>query len=357
MDLFATLKSLTREPAVPLVDFVIDDHARTDEPLRSGRLEAGRHYVRLRLARMFLKYQRTWFQEWFPAVQSHVRFDAGSLTIELPNVADAKRARLPVDGSAAPLIIRNVPLTPTVPFDGGLLELSASLMAIRGSNGVNEFIGVLGGFAEMLQVPQFTTTLALAKPLADGLSVLLKTASDHLHLGYFNSFGEGQLADSYIVVLRAPSAGTDRSQFHVRDGELCIMAGGQLVSFDACDYMLLRVEVFERRDDWEKLGFFAEAWQALEQVLADQGPDWESASTARLRTVLLRVSQAKELTKLDRLRINTELKARFVEMKQQYAASGLVGKPSLGFADIARDAPGVPLDQPEPSIDEWMAGT
>lgn len=356
-DLFAMLKKLTHEPAVPLVDFVIDQPTRTDAVLRSDRLEAGRHYVRLRLARMYLQYQRTWFQNWIPAVQSHVRFDAGNTTVEIPNVADAKRARLQTDGDASPLIIRNVPLTPAVPFQGGLLELSGSLMAIRGTNGLNDFIGVLGEFAEVLQVPQFTTALAVAKPLANGLAVLLKTANDHLHLGYFNTFAAGQLGDGYIVVLRAPAASTDQSRFRIRGDELCVETHEGVQPYVDCDHMVLRVEVFEERDDWEQLGFFAEAWQALEQVVADQGADWESVASARLRTVMLRVSQARELTKSDRLRIGTELKARYVQMKQQYGVDGLVSAVSLDFADIARNAPKVSIDRLEPSIDEWMADT
>src|SRR6185436_19860400 len=65
------------------------DPARVDPKLPELSLTAGVHYIRLRLASMFLKKQTEWFSTWYPAVHSIVRFDFGNRSIEVPNIADS----------------------------------------------------------------------------------------------------------------------------------------------------------------------------------------------------------------------------------------------------------------------------
>lgn len=348
-----TLDRWFHEPTVPLLDVFILDPARPD------KLQAGRHYVRVRVVRMHLKYESTWLQEWMPAVQSHVRFDAGNLNVEIPNLADAKRANLQADKKAGLLVIKNVPLTPTVPFHGGVLELSASLLAIKGANRLNDFVGVLGGFAEVLQVPQFTAALAVAQPLIKGMDVLLDVANDHIHLGYFNSYRAGELSDGHILVVRSPAADTDPDQFvvvqdtlHVRDPG----APGGTRAYVECDHMLLRVEVFEERDDWEMLTLISEPWAEVQQVMSEQAADWEKTAAMKFRLVLLRVAQAKELTKNDRIRIGNELTTQYKLMKQQDGAYLVEDVPPT-FRQLASRASSrsIAATAREPTIEEWFA--
>src|ERR1700743_2203004 len=128
MTAFDTVKNWILTPTEPRVAFPVTN---TNAVLNPDPLQPNRHYVRVRLARMFLRYQSTWFQSWFPAVQSFIRFQFGDQNVEIPNVADAKRVNLePTNGGD--LIVKNVPLTPIVPFNGGLIEISASLLAIKG---------------------------------------------------------------------------------------------------------------------------------------------------------------------------------------------------------------------------------
>jgi hypothetical protein len=64
------------------------DASHVDRPLPEQTLQAGVHYIRLRLASMFLKKETRWFSSWYPAVHSIVRFNFGDRTIEVPNIAD-----------------------------------------------------------------------------------------------------------------------------------------------------------------------------------------------------------------------------------------------------------------------------
>lgn len=351
-----TIKSWILTPAVPLTSFKIET---ADVPLNPEPLEAHRHYVRLRLACMFLKYQQTWFQAWFPAVQSFVRFQFGDGTAEIPNVADAKRVKLE-PSTGADLIVKNVPLTPTVPFNGGLLEVSASLLAIKGVNGLEKFIGVLNGFAEVLQTPQLSAALKIADPLVEGLQVLLNSAYDHLHLGYFNSFSAGQLRDGYIAVLRSPEAHTDKNRISVVDDELRIRTeGAESKPFTECDYMLLRTEVFDTRDDFESLTSISQPWQEVLEAFSSQGADSDKLAAARFRVVLLRLNQARELTRSDRVRIGKELLAQFQQLKEQFSVSGAVGDTLPNLAEVAKRAspPSLVANEREPSVEELLAGT
>lgn len=354
MSYFDTLKNWILAPAEPLTSFPINT---TNSQLNPDPLQANRHYVRLRLARMFLKYQQTWFQSWYPAVQSFVRFQFGDQTVEIPNVADAKRIKLePVSGQD--LIVKNVPLSPIVPFKGGLIEVSAGLLAIKGTNGLQNFIGVLTGFANVLQTPQLSGVLKIAEPLVNGIQVLLNSAYDHMHLGYFDSFSAGQLRDGYIAIIRSPQGELDRTKLVVVDDELHVTTGaGATRPFTECDYMLLRTEVFDSRDDWENLTFISEPWSEVLNAFSAQGPDWEKLAAARYRAVLLRLNQANELTRTDRIRIGRELQSQFEGLRQQFSVNAAVAGELPTFADLARRAvpPSAVAHEREPTIEELLA--
>lgn len=335
MDIYAKLKSWIEKPATPMTTFIVDPK-KCDVPPSGTAIEANRHYVRVRMARMFLRNASTWTQQWLPAVQSYISFQFGNGQAEIPNVADASRAKLQQTGTGD-LVIRNMPLTPTVPFHGGLVSISASLIAMKGQNGFEKFVDVLGGFASVLQTPQFAAALTIAKPLMNGLGVLLDTDGNKLHLGYFNSFSAGQLSDGYIAVIRAPKEDLDQSKLFIVGDGLCQGTGtneGEYKDFTQFDYMLLRTEVFDHRDDYDALTAISEQWKEIETTMATQNSDWEGVAKGQLRSVLLRVLQSNELTRVDRARIGNEFRARFTDLLAQFSQSGATGKPWPTLSEI-----------------------
>ena len=197
-------------------------------------------------------------------------------------------------------------------------------------------------------------------PLVNGLQALLNSAYDHLHLGYFDSFSAGQLRDGYIVILRAPQNQIDRSKLSVVDDELHIATrDGSTQPFTEYDYMLLRTEVFDSRDDWEALNFFTDSWKAVQEAFSTQGPEWEKLATARYRVVLLHLNQADELTRADRIRIGRVLQDEFENLKQQFSVSAAVANDLPSFSELARRAvpPSAVAPEREPTIEEWLAQT
>ena len=303
--------------------------AREDRAIAGDPVVAGRHYLRLRLVEMYLKKRVEWFQSWYPAVHSLVRFDFGSKRIEVPFIADA--ARLALDGAGAEdVITRNFMLTPAVPFNGGTVDLDAGLMTMRGANYIGDFVKVLSNFARVLAVPQLSAVLTVAEPLASGIQDLFGSTGQQLHLGLHQSFSAEDLVPGYFAVLRTAERAVDVSRLWVRDDQLrCGPSILDNAPFQDCDYMLLRLETFEDRDDWEHLTDIYTPFQNARRALADFAED---KARFYVRMAILRALEAPELTTADRRRVAAALKDRYEFEKTTFGELGLVGDdlPDLG---------------------------
>jgi hypothetical protein len=166
------------------------DASHVDRPLPEQTLQAGVHYIRLRLASMFLKKETRWCSSWYPAVHSIVRFNFGDRTIEVPNIADVTRLGMKAT-DRGDVIARNFLLTPTVPFNGGTVSLSAGLFALQGQNYLARMLKVLSNFAGALNVAQLSLALNVVQPLVLGIQDLLGPESGHMHLSLHDSFSAG----------------------------------------------------------------------------------------------------------------------------------------------------------------------
>ena len=307
------------------------DSNHVDRQLNESPLEAGRHYVRLRLSEMFLKKAVSGATAWYPAVHSLVRFDFGNQKqVEIPNIADSTRVGLQ-QTNHGDVIARNFALTPAMPFSGGLVSVSAALMAIKGQNYLNNFIGVLSNFANLLAVPQLSAALSIAKPLAAGIQELFGAGQGDLHLGLYETFGSGELKAGYVVAIRATEADVDPNRLWVvedalREGDE--LGAGQHVPFTRFDYMLFRVEIFEERDDWAKLTYIDEPFQQAMDALQN---DDEKKADLFIKTALRRAIGAPDLTEADQTRVVDALKGRYTTARDKLKISGLTEEtlPSL----------------------------
>jgi len=285
--------------------------------------QAGEHYFRLRLAQMSLQKDRTWGKSWYPAVHSLVRLSFGGKTQEIPNVADAGRAGLKAEREGT-FVGGNFPLTTTLPFNDGVIELEAGLYAMEGENYLNTVIGVLSSFSSLLAVPQVSSALALAQPLASGIQNLFGGQDGHVHLSLHDSFGAGQLTAGYMVAINATEGELRnvRDQLWVIDNQLRIgtgLASGAHRAFDAYDYMLFWIEVFDRREDWRDFTSINEPFgRALNDLKTDNLP---SARIHRNES-MINASQAPDLTIADRRRVPDQILAEYEAMKTKLG-SGL----------------------------------
>ncbi len=352
MSLIDTLKSWLDQDATKLIYHHIDPN-HVDRQLGDYTIEAGRHYFRLWLAEMFLQKQVQWATIWYPAVHALVRCEFGNQVMEIPNIADSTRMGMQQSGQGD-VIVRNFLLTPTLPFNGGSVTLDAGLMAIKGQNYLNDFIKVLGNFAGLLSVPQLSSVIQVAQPLVNGIQDLFNAGKDHLHLGLHETFVADTVKPGYIAVIRAAQQAVDISKLWVLNDQLREGRGPNItqnVPFEQFDYILFRTEIFEKRDDWEKLTSIQEPFQEAIKALGDFD---ERRAQFLLQRALVQAKLAPELTKADRRRVVDELKKQFSYDKEDLGTSGLVGKDVPTLSEIMEHAMPVhlALELGEPTFDE-----
>jgi len=356
MSLWEALTGWVDKDSQQLISKVIDPKTHVDRPFDDVGMVAGQHYIRLRLSDMFLTKQVAWFKSWYPAVHSLVRFEFGNRSLEVPNIADSTRVGMQ-QGGQGDVVARNFVLTPTIPFNGGIISLNAGLVAVEGQNYLNSFLKTLGNFAGLLGVAQLSAALTVAQPLALGLQELFGAGKSHLHLGTYNSYAEKELKAGYIVVIRATETQVkDTSKLWVVADQLRM--GNSLTQnapFTGYDYMLFRVEVFDKRDDWEQLTAIQKPFQDAVRALHNTSDN--SQALHYLRTALLEASESPDLTKADRRRVVDSLKEQFEQAKKDLSVeAAFAGKPptlkqAMKYAIPIKDA----LKKPEPTREEIFA--
>ncbi|MDQ3685364.1 MAG: C25 family cysteine peptidase [Acidobacteriota bacterium] len=357
MSLLATLTQLFDKDREHLfADWIKPSHV--DKQLNPQPIQAGRHYLRLWLSEMFLNKEVQGAKSWYPAVHSLASFDFGNQPVEIPNIADTTRIGAQPN-RMGDVIARNFQLTPPMPFNGGTVTLQAGLIALEGQNYLKTFLDVLGKFSGLLNVAQLSTVLGIAQPLALGVQQLLGSTDGHMHLGFRDSFTAETARDGYIAAIRGTENEVRPSELRVVNNQLRIGTGfgeSQHRPLEGFDYMLFRVEVFEERDDWEKLTSIQEPFQEALRDLLD--PLTSERAVYHLRTAMLRARLAPELTTADRRRVVDSLQEQFDQAKNSYRSNLVDGGPlSLAYAmSYASDAE-TALQDGEPSIAEIFSKT
>ncbi|MGA2289058.1 hypothetical protein [Bradyrhizobium sp.] len=326
---------------------------RTDDRPSPITIQAGKTYFRLRLASVFLHKRVQGGKSWYPAVHSLVRFNFGNQNaVDVPNVVDPKIAGEKPSGE---VILRNVTLTSSMPFSGGIVSIAVGLVAMEEANHIGGFLKVFGSLAEQLVVPQLSAALNVAQPLANGIQELFGLGNGRLHLGLKQDFAAGELAQGYVVLIRATEDQVDRSQLCVAAGQL--RKGGKpedSKAFDEFDHIVLRVEILTERDDWQKLTFIDEPFQQALDALAD-GNDEESKKKGDLflQTALRRVLRSPDLTQADRTRVIPLLKDQYRLAKDGLGIKGLAQQ-RANLQQMMKSAMTVDaaLERPEPSLDD-----
>ena len=248
-----------------------------------------------------------------------------------------------------------------MPFKGGEVRIVAGLYAVKGENQLNEFIGVLGGFAKLLAVPQLSTALSVAQPLAAGIQTLFGGGGG-MHLGYQNTFvGNGGAAanflqQGYIALIRTNADDTLRDRLFVVNDELREgTAANQATPFEGADFMLLHLEIRDQRDDWNELTNIANARKATLDAL---GEGDLAKADAKHKEALLAAMQAPEITGTDRRRVVDVLNREYAEAKNTFGASNLAEVSTADFGKLMKRSAMTPAKAQalgEPGYDELFS--
>jgi hypothetical protein len=319
MSLLEKLKDLFSKEAQKYVyASILHDHVQdpqyVDEPL-----EAGKHYFRLWLSEMFLEKEVDWFRTWHPMAHSLVVFQFGQQTIEIANVAGDVKLKVISQADLQKIIQLNYNMSALMPFNGGVVELVVALAAIKGGDNVASIIKVLGDLSNMLVVPQLSSALNVALPIASGVQDLLGGADGKIHLGMHQSFtgkgggGSNVLSPGYIAIIRGAEKDYPVDRLWVRNDQLRI-GNSQETSgpLSGVTYMLFRIESRTERDDW-RLKNIQEAFDEALKSLAGG----EEAIKAALHRVTVLVLTSPDLTRADRTRVLRALREEFEQARKE----------------------------------------
>lgn len=316
----------------PTYGRILADH--TTARLNPAPLKANQHYYRVVLAQMYITKSVDFGQRRFPAVHSLVQAVFGSTTVEIPNIADTSRLGAKEVQGANAITAQNFHLTPAMPFKGGTLKLNAGLLEVMGDNNLNSLIQVLGGFAELLVVPQLSAALNVATPLLAGIQKLVTMGNGAVKLQLEDTFSAAGIQDCYLVVIAAPDARLDR--LWVVDNQLVTgtsMEPGKHKPYTDHEYMLFRFEVFEERDDWKELAAIAEPFKEAQLALG-RGSKKEAA--AAINRAIAAALSAPELTEAQQTIAAAELRQLYEARKAVLGGQALGETPLITLDDLLR---------------------
>jgi hypothetical protein len=293
---------------------------QTDEDYDDAPLEPGGSYFRLWLSEMFLTKRVAWGKEWFPAVHSEVRLQFGGQGAAFSRVMQPPRDRL---GEGVRLGYR---LTELLPFNGGVVEIEAALLGLKGADYLGAAIGILQQFSGLIS-PPLGPAISLAQTLASGTRDLLSATDGNIHLGFHQELisggaGGAVLRPGYLAVILAEPSEVSPGRLLVRDGRLYYQVPGEEPrNLQGHDYLLLRVEGRKERDDW-RLKDIQDPLSTAGQALLEEPPD--TAKAHAYRTVALAAAwQSPDLAQLDRRRVVQAIKDELAVLAD--SAAGAVG--------------------------------
>ena len=331
MPLLDTLKDWWAHDASGAVVHDLAPSAITPAGDAGAPCTAGLHYFRLWLAEMRLARDKEWFATRHPAVHALVRLRFGDDTVDLPTIAGPMSLPGLDQAHLGDVIQFDYPLTPLLPYNGGVVEVAAGLVALEGSNVLGEFVRAIETVASVLAQPPLSTALAAVGPVTSAVQTLLGAGKGRQHLGvhvaYAGAGGPQALHAGYLAVVRRAAGPIDVGSLTVDGGRLRLH--GQPLG--GADSLLFRIERMEERDDWDSLVTIARPFKDALTALAHRD---ETMAEALVRRAVLEAYTSPDLTRADRPRVCAEIKRTYQE---------------------ARDA-GLGLERSALSLSEAMAG-
>jgi hypothetical protein len=314
-------------------------------------LVAHQSYLRLWLTDMFLKRDREWFENQYPMVHATVQLTYAGRTASFSSLARAPEGRL------GPGDRRNYPLTPLLPWSGGVVEIEAGLSALPGKNLLAPALDVLQQVSRLV-APPLSSALAVADQVGAAIDGLLSANNEPVVLGLHDAFatqggGARALQPGHFAVVAKRPAELKAEALSVVASELHVTADGATRQLTDADYLLVEVSSLRERDDWRFPALEELIAKAVEAVVGGNQDDYERYRTAALTMALT----ASDLTPVDRQRV-----ARAVRDELTAAAGAGEGAVPAESSDletiVASRAPSLEEASAAPrlTLDELLAG-
>jgi hypothetical protein len=311
------------------------DHALNQGPA----FVSGRTYLRIFIAEMYLEKSFAWFKKWYPAVNVGVRLEFGDQKAVI-----ISRVVKPPENATKEGVLKNYKILDLTPFNGGTVEIQAALLAMQGANYLGTAIDVLQSFSGLV-APPFAAALTVAEKVSDGLDNMLEATNGNARLPYHDTFvgaamGESQLKPGYVAIIRAEQ-GTgrdhvDAKRLSVVNGELWYEKdGSEKQQFREADYILLRIEQTDKRDDYDQLAAIKQAYDDFVDALEKGDPD---AGKAAKRAMYFAILRSADIAKFDKRRTWENFEAELKQLESDFGY-GAVGVRRKTLTEIINTGP------------------
>ena len=274
--------------------------------------QAGVHYFRLWLAEMRLAQDQAWFTTRHPAVHSLVRLRFGDQDVELPRLSGPMTLPGLDQAHLGAVVHLDHPLTPLLPYNGGIVELSAGLVALEGTRLLGEFVKAIDAVTQVLAQPPVSTALAAVGPVSRAMQTLFGASAGRQHLGVHLAYAGDQLPQAlhagYVAVIRRDASQLSVHDLSVQQGTLRLRG----IPPAGVDYMLFRVERVGERDDWDTLASIAAPFRDALTALSHGNAQ---IADAHVRRAMLEAWTSPDLTRADRTRVCNELKRSYQDAR------------------------------------------
>ncbi len=302
-------------------------------------------YFRVWLCQMFLGTRSTLTADWLPAAHARV-----SLTRTARPPLEYSKVLRPEADQLAQGVKLNYPLTDLIPFNGGIVEIEAALIAWQQANRMDVAVELLQAVSAVaIPISAVAPALEIATKVTTAARNLVEKGEGAVHLDLHQSFTSGNDADSstepatvlrptYLAVLLADESQVSPGTLRVVDSQLCqVNTDGQVSHLVGWDFLLLRVEGRATVDSFwlpEMEALLDKAISALEAGNRTLAENYRSAAIAV-------AWRSPFFTWSDRDRIIDAIKARFDHVARRGLGAAPIKRPKSLTALVTEYGPEV----------------
>ncbi len=222
-------------------------------------------YLRLRLARMFLKDRRVLFQTKYPVFHVNARFAGLDGPVETNFVVRPELAGDDDKSRLDDVVTLDQTVLGPVLYRGGDLGLVLGLYSAPADDWAKRFIQLAEGVSKLTLNAGLTTAISVANTIKTSVESMVSSDGMDLKLGLDKELKQGEwLVPGYLVMVAAPDEQVPHGELTF-DGELR-NADGSVYSNH--DYIVLAIEVSDHRSDWQGLGY-GRLWQEMLKTAGD----------------------------------------------------------------------------------------
>jgi hypothetical protein len=252
-------------------------------------------YLRIWLAEGFLGRAATWGNKHFPVLHG------GAAVTFLDSTTPFTTFARPPGTFTTPGAQVDFALTPLLPFNGGVVEVEASLYQASTAGPLVTALRILDSFDALL-APPLSLAATVAGKVADGVDDVLGTDQPVLgvHWSMIAPGGGGNtLRPGWLVVVSKPRNALGGALSVQPNLGLCVDDGHGPSQLVGTDYLLLRIECRRERDNWR----FPELDELIRAAGRAAIKGYDEAFRDSRTEAITRAWNSPDLTPADRTRV------------------------------------------------------